>query len=80
MIYNIKFAQKAIRCANFFTHLIIYYKRRNNIGTIMPTKNRIPPLPQNPFGPFTITMPVSVISTSETAKISLNVVHHLPGL
>ena len=59
---------------------IINQNIRNNIGTTTPIRNRIPPLPQNPFEPFTMTRPVSVINTSETANTSLKIVHHLPGL
>ena len=61
-----------------------WYRRcnaiRNKIGNKIPMTKRMPPLPQNPFDPFTMTNPVRVISIKDTANTSLNVVHHLPGL
>ena len=56
------------------------YNIRNNIGTIIPIINRIPPRPQKPFEPFTITRPVKVIRIRQTANTSLKVVHQRPGL
>ena len=46
----------------------------------IPIINKIPPRPQKPFGPFTITIPVKVIRIKQPAKTSLNVVHQRPGL
>ena len=56
------------------------YKTKNSTGITIPIINRIPPRPQNPFEPFTITSPVKVIRMRQIAKASLKVVHQRPGL
>ena len=52
----------------------------SSTGMSIPTSNSMPPLPQRPFLPFSMKMPVRVIITRERAKASPNQVHHLPGL
>ena len=57
-----------------------YQHNKKSTGTAIPIIKRIAPRPQNPFLPFTITIPVRVINIKHTANTSLNVVHQRPGL
>lgn len=57
-----------------------FRRNRKMTGSATPIANSIPPRPINPFGPFTITRPVRVITNRETAKISENQVHQRVGL
>ena len=59
---------------------VYLFNRSNNKGSRIPAMSSIPPRPQSPRLPLSITIPVRVIMISPNEKMSENQVHHFPGL